>query len=94
MKLSKKLIELRKKQKLSVTECALLIGVSPSTYRDWEYGRSIRGEEPYQKLAKLFGVSLAELFGESPSDAIKELDLVEDKLKELINSVKSIRSRL
>lgn len=93
MNISERLKNLRKKQKLSVVECANFIGVSQSTYRDWENGRSISGE-PYIKIANLFGVSLSELFGLKElelSAELKELNLV---LEQASNHIKSIRSRL
>ena len=48
-------------------EAARRIGVPESTYREWEYGRKIRGE-PYVKIAKAFGITLSELFGEQVRD--------------------------
>jgi transcriptional regulator with XRE-family HTH domain len=42
-------------------ETAKLIGVPETTYREWEYGRAIRGE-PYLKIARAFGISVEELF--------------------------------
>lgn len=40
--------------------------IPTSTYRDWEYGRTIQGT-PYVKLASVLGVSLYELLtGERP----------------------------
>lgn len=46
----------------SVKEMAKQIGVSVSTYRDWEYGRTINGE-PYINIAKILGVSVETLMG-------------------------------
>ncbi len=66
--ISKRLKRLRDGRKLTVKQIAALIGVSPSTYREWEYGRAIQGE-PYPRLAEAFGVSLHYLItGEDPSD--------------------------
>jgi transcriptional regulator with XRE-family HTH domain len=55
--ISKRLQALRQKHGLTLGEVGRAINVPTSTYRDWEYGSEIKGE-PYQKLAKLFGVSL------------------------------------
>src|ERR1700692_1911040 len=68
--MSKKLIELRKRNRLSMREAAKRIGVPETTYRDWEYGRAIRGE-PYVQIARAFGISLLDLLEESTSS--KEL---------------------
>jgi len=65
MKISERLRELRKKKKLSLASVALAIDVPVSTYRDWEYGKAIRGE-PYERLAELFEISLAELLSVKP----------------------------
>lgn len=43
-------------------KAAKRIGVPESTYREWEYGRSIRGSL-YPKIAEAFEIQLEELFG-------------------------------
>jgi len=81
--LSVRMRRLRLNLNLSASETAKLIGVSVSTYREWENGRGIRGE-PYVKIAKIFGVTLSELLiGEVvlKSKLIQELELVETHLK-------------
>ncbi len=60
MKIANRLRELRKEKKLSLAGVAQAIGVPVSTYRDWEYGKAIRGE-PYERIAEIFDVSLNEL---------------------------------
>lgn len=66
-------------------QAAKLIGAPESTYREWEYGRSIRGE-PYPRIAKAYGISLEELFGYEK----KTTSLTEDfeHLESLIRSMK------
>tara|TARA_B110000908_G_C10095609_1_gene376145 strand:- start:303 stop:590 length:288 start_codon:yes stop_codon:yes gene_type:complete len=91
--IGKKLHELRKKNNLSISECAKKIGVSPSTYRDWEYGRAISGE-PYIKIATLFSISLSELFGLNKRDTVEAIDLIEHRIYELLNDVKNTKSLL
>ena len=62
------------------------IGVAESTYREWESGRSIRGEVGYIALADLFGVGISELIlGERGSNAwiAEKLDAVEDVLRNI-----------
>ena len=56
-------------------EAARRIGVPETTYREWEYGRAIRGE-PYVKIALAFGVTLDALLGTSDKSDIT----VEDRL--------------
>lgn len=53
---------LRLKQNLSAEEAARQIGVSSSTYRDWESGRPIKGE-PYLRICTVLKCSLLDLFG-------------------------------
>lgn len=74
---------LRVTRKLSVSEVAERIGVSPSTYREWEYGRKIKGE-PYEKLAKIYSVSLSELL-------TGKKNTIQDKLSEIEKIIDSIR---
>ena len=93
MSLDKKLQELRQKSKMSIAACAESIGVSQSTYREWENGRSISGE-PYVKIANLFGVSLSELFGVKDQDVTHELGLIEEELQRMVSHIKSLRSSL
>ena len=58
--LGSRLRQIRNKQGLSASDVAAALGVSASTYREWENGRAIRGE-PYVKLAKILQISLTEL---------------------------------
>ncbi len=86
-----RLKNLREKRKLGLTKIAKFVGVSPSTYRDWEYGREIKGE-PYMKLAEIFNVSLTYLLtGEESDNGPAELDKLEELLQTALLHVKSIR---
>ena len=81
--LGERLRHLRNKQNLTASEVAQAIRVSVSTYREWENGRSIRGE-PYVELAKILQVSIPELLtGEHRelSKIFSEFDELEKKLK-------------
>ena len=60
MKMANRLKKLRTDKRLTIRDVATALDVPISTYRDWEYGKAIRGE-PYQKLAELFEVTLDEL---------------------------------
>ena len=60
-----------------------------STYREWEYGRSIRGEF-YVLLAQALGVSLHELL---TGQGHKFTELVAD-LEEIENALSKFRSKL
>lgn len=81
---SVRLRRLRLEKGIKVKDMALALGVSVSTYRDWEYGRSIKGE-PYPKMAELLSVSLSELLtGYSP--------LPEQMMKEILKCEQAIFS--
>ena len=60
MKMASRLKKLRTEKGLTIRGAATALDLPISTYRDWEYGKAIRGE-PYQKLAELFEVTLDEL---------------------------------
>lgn len=53
---------------LSQRETARRIGVPETTYREWEYGRQIRGAEAYCKIAQAFEISISDLFGENSTE--------------------------
>jgi transcriptional regulator with XRE-family HTH domain len=93
MNISDQLKKLRSKKEYSVTKCAVSIGVSPSTYRDWENGRAIRGE-PYTKIASLFSISLSELFGLNECELSLELENIDLALEKASEHIKKIRSKL
>lgn len=87
--ISDRLSNLRRKKGLSLKQVAEALQISPSTYREWEFGRSISGE-PYLKLAKLYGVRLSTLmYGESVSndELIEELELLKNSLSRIMSKV-------
>lgn len=54
------------------------VGVSLSTYSDWENGRQIRGEIYFVKLAEVLSMSLSELFtGKTRIESEKQLQAIE-----------------
>ncbi|MBY0385110.1 helix-turn-helix transcriptional regulator, partial [bacterium] len=78
---------------LTIAVCAKEIGVSQSTYREWEYGRAISGE-PYAKIASLLGLSLSELLGRDKTELIIKTEEVEEKMEEILQLIKVIKSNL
>jgi len=93
MKISNQIKKQREKMKMSIVDCAAKIGVSQSTYRDWENGRSISGE-PYLQMAALFRISLSEFFGLEEDNLAIELKKLERNLLEASEHIKNIRSQL
>jgi len=83
--LGERLKRYRTEKKLTVDEVARRIGVAPSTYREWEYGREIRGE-PYLALAETFGTTLHGILVGSaagPHETLQEIDEILLRLKKL-----------
>ena len=77
---AKRLTAFRLEKDLSINQVARKLGVSPSTYRTWEYGAKIKGE-PYIQLAEIFEVSLKELLSGEKSQIEAHIEQVEDQLK-------------
>ncbi len=93
MSFHRRLKALREKRGKSMTEIAVIVGIPASTYREWEYGRAIRGE-PYLQIARALNVSVVELLtGERTrvAVALSRLDLLE---AELTSSIQSLRHDL
>lgn len=85
----KRLREFREDRRLSMRDLARLIDVPETTYREWEYGRAIRGE-PYVKIARALGVSLEDLLGDEvqlPAVFEKDIDLIIGHLHQLKSKV-------
>ncbi len=88
--LGERLKQLRKKSDLTTADVAKICQVAESTYREWEYGREIRGAKAYTMLASAFKVSLAELImGEKGT-----FSSIEDDLKGIEEILKMIRLKL
>jgi transcriptional regulator with XRE-family HTH domain len=81
-----RLKRLRLKTGLSQKQVAERAGISASTYRDWEYGKKIKGE-PYVDLASALRVSITELFTDKKVVTSK----VQQELREIERIVESIR---
>lgn len=80
--MNQRLLRLRKKRGLTLKQMAQEIGVPTSTYRDWEYNETLRGNY-YMKISKVLKVSLYELItGEKPNNqrVLQILEEVENKI--------------
>lgn len=90
--IGQRLKKYRLHRQLSLKQTAELVGVSASTYRDWEYGKAIQGE-PYEKLAEVFQVSLVELITgklrrtQDLKIAVQALDSAVVNLKKIVLSM-------
>lgn len=81
-----RLKKLRLKADLSQKQVAERAGISASTYRDWEYGKKIKGE-PYVNLASALNVSISELFTDKKLVTSK----IHQELRDIERIVESIR---
>lgn len=90
--LGKKLLARRQEKRLNVKEVARQIGVSESTYRDWENGRKIQGE-PYLKISETLDISLSALMGvekDTAANVLDEVKAIEEHVKRLRKHVLSL----
>ena len=90
--INRRIMLLRKARGLTMKQVAATIEVPVSTYRDWEYGRTIQGAA-YLKLAAIFKVPLYELMtGEKPKyhhvlDHIENAEIALTKAREEISAL-------
>jgi transcriptional regulator with XRE-family HTH domain len=70
-------------------EVAKGIGVPLTTYREWEYGRSVQGKH-LVSLAKFYGVSAESLAGQIEADPLT----VQQRLKIAIDHLSIAHSEL
>lgn len=88
MTIGNKIRSLRLKNRMTIKEIAMQIGVPSSTYRDWEYGRKITAEK-LQKLADVFEVSISELMNGDKDDR-KELKRAVQLIEEVLSILRKI----
>jgi transcriptional regulator with XRE-family HTH domain len=89
-KFGERLRVFRKRSGLTTQEVAKTCLVAESTYREWEYGREIRGVRPYEALARAFQISLTELIlGEKGTRSS-----IDEDLRAIEEIIKSIRLKL
>lgn len=84
-----KITSRRKNLGYSVKKVASEIGISESTYRDWENGRKISGE-PYEKIAKVLNMPIIKLV----TNQEIRITEIEKEIKNLINSVNNIEQMI
>ncbi len=87
--ISKRLRTFRLISGLSMREAAKRIGVPETTYREWEYGRAIRGE-PYIRIARTFGVSLDTLFANN----ISSRQPTEHDFDRIISEIQALKTKV
>lgn len=88
--LGKRIQTLRVNKGLSQKAVAEKLGIAASTYRDWEYGKQIKGE-PYLALAQVLQVSLTELM--TGNTEVTTSKIMQD-LREIQRIVESIQKNV
>ena len=89
----KRLRRLREGAGLTMEAMARNLGVPVTTYREWEYGRELRGTKIYLKMVDILGVAIQELFtGEKSKNhgAIEQFDSIINQLQELRSKMISL----
>lgn len=81
---AQRITRLRIKKELTQRNVAESLKIPLSTYKEWEYGRRIQGEEIYARLAEALEVSLKTLLtGEQSPGKEELLEKVNIALKQL-----------
>ena len=83
--LAARLRRLRLNKRITAAEMARLIGVAPTTYREWEKSRGL-SLPPFQKISQVLAISVTELIsGEKPNMQVhlESLEQIEKLLREL-----------
>jgi transcriptional regulator with XRE-family HTH domain len=91
---AKRITNLRLKNGLTQKQVAESLGVPLSTYKEWEYGRKIQGEEYYVRMSEVFSVSIRNLLtGEQTQqqeDLLARLQVLATQLQELKSALISV----
>lgn len=86
--IGKKLNNRRLELGYSVKKVAAQIGISESTYRDWENGRKISGE-PYSKIAEALSMPILGLLSEQEI-RVSSIEKEIKSLKECVNNIEKL----
>lgn len=84
---------LRKQKGLTQKEVAEQMNIPASTYRDWEYGKQIKGE-PYVKLAEILEVSLTQLLTGRMETVHSQIMADVKKIERIVESIKKTAASL
>ena len=91
---SKRITRLRAKRGLTQKDVAKALKVPLSTYKEWEYGRRIQGEQIYVALAETLNVTVRALLTghfDTEKNEPLEIDLA---IKQMENARKALLSSL
>ena len=92
---AKRIAHLRIQRGLTQKEVANSLNVPLSTYKEWEYGRRIQGEDIYVRLAEILEIGLRELLVGQPENQKSEaLEKIDFAIKQMQVARKSLVSFL
>jgi len=91
---AQRITNLRQKRGLTQRNVAEALEIPLSTYKEWEYGRRIQGEEVYVRLAEIFEVSLKTLLTgqeqQTRDDILEKVQLALKQMNEVKRSLISL----
>jgi len=74
---------------MTLKQMAQAVGVSVSTYRDWEYGRKIPASK-VSLISKALSVSTVELLGEAESSRERSIGAAVSLIEEALDHLKGL----
>lgn len=86
---SKRLTNLRESRNLTKTKMANKIGVSLSTYANWEYGYNDPDMNTLGKIANILDTTVDYLTGNTDDPSPRSSSLSSDDLAEMLDNVRS-----
>lgn len=86
---SKRLTNLRESRNLTKTKMANKIGVSLSTYANWEYGYNDPDMNTLGKIANILDTTVDYLAGNTDDPSPRSSSLSSDDLAEMLDNVRS-----
>lgn len=90
---AKRITRLRRQRQLTQKDVADALEIPLSTYKEWEYGRRIQGEEIYARLAEVLSVDLRTLLtGEGVEHKDALISKVDSAIANLMDLKKSLLS--
>ena len=91
---AQRIASLRQKRGLTQRKVAEALNIPLSTYKEWEYGRRMQGEEVYVRLAEIFEVNLKTLLTghgqQTKDDILEKVHLVLKQMNEVKKSLMSL----
>lgn len=91
--IGKKLIELRTKRKMTKSEIAKILNMTPSSYGDYEREVSRPSYETLKKLSNLFNVSINYLIDNEETEK-KEIIFSKEEVTKILDVIQILNEKL